>query len=143
MNSTPPAGLTLERPRTRQGFYPALLPKHQRNLPEAYQDARDAYGHAATVAGRALNIAMQAISSRIDTRGPGDALVLSVRDDGKGFDVTSVEEAYAQRGSLGLLNMKERAEIARGKLTIDSKIGKGTKVILALPLKPPSESNGN
>ncbi len=27
----------LERPRTRQGFYPAILPKHQRHLPEAYQ----------------------------------------------------------------------------------------------------------
>ena len=29
--------VTLERPRTRQGFYPAILPKHQRHLPEAYQ----------------------------------------------------------------------------------------------------------
>jgi putative transposase len=27
----------VERPRTRQGFYPAILPKHQRYLPEAYQ----------------------------------------------------------------------------------------------------------
>ena len=27
----------LERPRTREGFYPAILPKHQRHLPEAYQ----------------------------------------------------------------------------------------------------------
>ena len=27
----------LERPRTREGFYPAVLPKHQRYLPEAYQ----------------------------------------------------------------------------------------------------------
>lgn len=28
----------VERPRTRQGFYPAVLPKHQRHLPEAYQE---------------------------------------------------------------------------------------------------------
>jgi transposase-like protein len=27
----------LERPRTREAFYPAVLPKHQRHLPEAYQ----------------------------------------------------------------------------------------------------------
>jgi transposase-like protein len=27
----------LARPRTREGFYPAVLPKHQRYLPEAYQ----------------------------------------------------------------------------------------------------------
>jgi transposase-like protein len=30
--------LELHRPRTRQGFYPALLPKHQRYLPDSYQD---------------------------------------------------------------------------------------------------------
>jgi len=30
--------VSFERPRTRQGFYPALLPKHQRQLPQAYQD---------------------------------------------------------------------------------------------------------
>src|SRR5580765_6570939 len=29
--------VSLDRPRTRQGFYPAVLPKHQRHLPEAYQ----------------------------------------------------------------------------------------------------------
>lgn len=29
--------VALERPRTRQAFYPAVLPKHQRYLPEAYQ----------------------------------------------------------------------------------------------------------
>lgn len=30
--------VSFERPRTRQGFYPALLPKHQRHLPQTYQD---------------------------------------------------------------------------------------------------------
>ncbi|HWW03086.1 MAG TPA: IS256 family transposase [Candidatus Acidoferrum sp.] len=29
--------VALDRPRTRQGFYPAVLPKHQRHLPQAYQ----------------------------------------------------------------------------------------------------------
>lgn len=85
----------------------------------------------------------QAKSIWIVARQSHDTLTLSVRDDGKGFDVASVEEAYAQRGSLGLLNMKERAELARAKLTIDSKIGKGTKVTLVIPLdKPTAESTG-
>jgi len=66
-----------------------------------------------------------------------EALTLSVRDDGRGFDVASVEEAYAQRGNLGLLNMKERAELCHGKLTIDSEPGKGTTVTLTLPLNEP------
>lgn len=30
--------VTLQVPRTRQGFYPALLPKHQRHLPQAYHE---------------------------------------------------------------------------------------------------------
>lgn len=30
--------VSFDRPRTRQGFYPALLPKHQRQLPQAYQE---------------------------------------------------------------------------------------------------------
>jgi len=36
LKSAPPV-FELERPRTREGFYPAVLPKHQRHLPEAYQ----------------------------------------------------------------------------------------------------------
>src|SRR5687767_3276849 len=30
--------VSLQVPRTREGFYPALLPKHQRHLPEVYHD---------------------------------------------------------------------------------------------------------
>ncbi len=46
------------------------------SLPEAYQDARDAYGYAAHIANQALNTSLQAITSQIDTRGKGDALVI-------------------------------------------------------------------
>jgi signal transduction histidine kinase len=77
----------------------------------------------------------QAKSISISARQSATTLTLSIRDDGIGFDVASIEESYAQRGSLGLLNMKERAELAHGKLTIDSKIGKGTKVTLVMPLE--------
>lgn len=63
-----------------------------------------------------------------------DALILSVRDDGRGFEVATIEAAYPQRGSMGLLNMKERAEVCGGTLTIDSTPGTGTRVSLALPL---------
>jgi len=66
-------------------------------------------------------------------------LVLIVRDDGQGFDLENVDAAYAQRGSLGLLNMKERAEICHGKLTIDSNPGKGTTVTLTIPFDQPDQ----
>lgn len=60
-------------------------------------------------------------------------LVLSVRDDGCGFDVQRVQSLYAEQGRLGLLNMKERAEIAHAQLTIESSPGKGALVQLVIP----------
>jgi signal transduction histidine kinase len=67
------------------------------------------------------------------------SLTLCVRDDGRGFDLANVEESYAQRGNLGLLNMKERAEIANATLAINSKPGKGTLVTLTLPTGKPAQ----
>ena len=65
----------------------------------------------------------------------GETLVVTVRDNGKGFDLKAVEASYDQRGSLGLVNMRERAELIGGNLEIDSKIGRGTTVTLAVPMK--------
>lgn len=62
-----------------------------------------------------------------------DVLVLDVVDDGKGFDVSSVEGDYANRGSLGLLNLRERAELLNGVLKIDSVPGEGTRVRVIVP----------
>jgi signal transduction histidine kinase len=76
----------------------------------------------------------QAKNISISIKPMGGKLAVCVEDDGRGFDLTQVEEAYAQRGNLGLLNMKERAEIARGKLAIESKPGRGTTVTLTVPL---------
>ncbi len=61
-------------------------------------------------------------------------LVAVVEDDGEGFDMASVEGTYDQRGSLGLLNMRERAEMVDGMLTIRSVQGFGTTVTLRVPL---------
>ncbi|HIP96760.1 MAG TPA: sensor histidine kinase [Anaerolineae bacterium] len=61
-------------------------------------------------------------------------LVLGIRDDGRGFDVEAAEKQCDRRGSLGLLNMKERAELVGGCLTIESSPGHGTLVSLIAPL---------
>ncbi len=60
--------------------------------------------------------------------------VATVEDDGQGFDVAEVMDSYDQRGSLGLINMRERAELVEGTWTIESAIGQGTKVTLIVPL---------
>jgi signal transduction histidine kinase len=60
-----------------------------------------------------------------------------VEDNGTGFDAQAVDESYDKRGSIGLLNMKERAELIDGHLQIESSTtqpSSGTKVILRVPL---------
>jgi signal transduction histidine kinase len=67
-----------------------------------------------------------------------DQLVLGIKDDGHGFDVKAVERDYDQRGSFGLLNMHERAELIDGFLVIESsqvEPERGTVVTLRVPLK--------
>ena len=58
----------------------------------------------------------------------------TVRDDGQGFNVEEVEISYATRGSIGLLNLYERAEMLGGRISIESTLGQGTTVSLMVPL---------
>jgi signal transduction histidine kinase len=61
-------------------------------------------------------------------------LFAQVRDDGQGFDVADVESSYDERTSLGLVNMRERARLINGRLTIESKPSVGTAVTLLAPM---------
>jgi PAS domain S-box-containing protein len=63
-------------------------------------------------------------------RREGGAVQLIVEDDGRGFDV---EEAL-RRGRLGLLGMRERAQMLGGTLEIESTPGYGTAIYANLPL---------
>jgi len=61
-------------------------------------------------------------------------LLTTVRDDGQGFNLEEVEISYATRGSIGLLNLYERAEMLGGRISIESALGQGTTVSLTVPL---------
>lgn len=63
-----------------------------------------------------------------------DQLVASVRDRGRGFNIAAVESTYNTRGSLGLLNMRERAQLIGGECRIRSAEGQGTTVELRVPM---------
>lgn len=69
-----------------------------------------------------------------------DCLLVTVEDDGRGFDVKAVEASYGERGSIGLLNMRERAETMGGHWSIESTLGQGTRVGLSVPLYPQAET---
>jgi signal transduction histidine kinase len=63
-----------------------------------------------------------------------DTMLLEIQDDGVGFDKAQVASATEQRGSLGLKNMSERAEMVNGVFRLESAVGKGTIIRVVIPL---------
>lgn len=55
-------------------------------------------------------------------------VLLSVRDNGRGFNVPTSPDEFARQGHFGLLGLQERAEIITANLTIQSAPGQGTLV---------------
>ena len=64
-----------------------------------------------------------------------DVVLVEISDNGVGYDIDAVNANYDQRGSLGMINMRERTEVLNGTLRIDSAEGKGTTVTIMIPLK--------
>ncbi len=60
--------------------------------------------------------------------------LLEIEDDGIGFDVNAVDSTYHERGSLGMVNLRERSELVNGVLHIKSTPGKGTQIQVVIPL---------
>jgi signal transduction histidine kinase len=57
-------------------------------------------------------------------------MVLSIEDDGAGFDVAQAQRA----GHYGLRGMHELADIIGASLLIDSEPGRGTRVAVEIPV---------
>jgi len=62
-----------------------------------------------------------------------DKTVLTVKDNGKGFELTERIDDLTAAGKLGLAGMQERAQLIGGKLTLKSELGKGTTVTAEIP----------
>ena len=60
-------------------------------------------------------------------------IVMTITDNGKGFQVPERAEDMVSAGRLGLMGMYERAKLLNGDLQILSEPGKGTKLIVRLP----------
>ena len=58
-------------------------------------------------------------------------MILSVEDNGIGFDPQIIDEKGAEH--FGLQNLQERVRILKGKFIIDSKSGRGTKIMVKIP----------
>jgi signal transduction histidine kinase len=62
---------------------------------------------------------------------------VSIRDDGRGFDVARVPDE-GNGGSFGMETMRERAQSVGGKLSLTSRPGEGTTVTIELPTGGPA-----
>ena len=63
----------------------------------------------------------------------GGRLAISVRDDGRGFDLESVRARAANGASLGLIGMEERMALAGGSFELRSSPGQGTVLLATFP----------
>lgn len=83
------------------------------------------------------NVVRHARASRVSIRLQirRGRMILTVRDNGCGFDVAAMMKNSAQGQSFGLLSMQERASLANGSLEIESAPGEGTAIHAHLPYR--------
>jgi two-component system sensor histidine kinase DegS len=81
-----------------------------------------------------MNVRKHAQASEVSIKvsSSKDKLKIEIKDNGVGFDV---EKASKSTGHFGLLAMEERAKLVGGKITVKSKLGKGTVIRGVFPLK--------
>lgn len=75
----------------------------------------------------------QAKTIVVELKETSEAIYTVIKDDGKGFDMNVVMNNYEQRGSLGMINLRERTELIGGELTMTSAPGQGTQITLTVP----------
>lgn len=59
---------------------------------------------------------------------------ITVKDNGKGFDLPKSVGDLTRSGKLGLAGMQERVQLLGGNITLESKPGKGTSIIVEAPI---------
>ncbi|MGI8609525.1 MAG: sensor histidine kinase [Candidatus Dormibacteria bacterium] len=70
----------------------------------------------------------QSTSTEVTLNLSHERVLTLIRDDGQGFDVPKIEASLARNRNLGLISMRERAELERGSLVLKSHPGKGTEI---------------
>jgi signal transduction histidine kinase len=113
----------------------------------------DEIGYDVQIAGTIFSVVQEAITNikrhanarnvwlSLDVK--NNRFVVTVRDDGEGFEVNKMEEHYDKRSSFGMLNMRERAQLIEAELQIQSRTeapNRGTTILLNVPLSATATS---
>ena len=76
----------------------------------------------------------KASSVKVSIRVDSGVVYLEVSDDGKSFSLAAIRKEKSGK-YLGLIGMRERAEMIGGSFDLDSTPGKGTKISVRIPCR--------
>ncbi|MBI5310413.1 MAG: sensor histidine kinase [Actinobacteria bacterium] len=76
----------------------------------------------------------QAHHARVDVHLDEGAIQITITDDGVGYEA-AVTGPSAEGSHLGLLGMRERADMLGGTFSIEGRSGSGTRIVAVLPIK--------
>jgi signal transduction histidine kinase len=79
----------------------------------------------------------QADHIKVHLKETSTAIHVTIVDDGQGFDVNKLGHGYEQQGNLGIVSIRERAELIGGELEIKSASGQGTRITFKVPKSAP------
>jgi signal transduction histidine kinase len=119
--------------KRRYGFE-VMLAVEDLDLPgqvegELFRIAQEAVVNAGRHAeAKGVSISLRSVDSTVELR---------VADDGHGFDPDGDGLQMSKAGHIGLASMRERAELLRGELDIESS-ERGTRVLVRVPLPKPA-----
>jgi signal transduction histidine kinase len=100
--------------------------------------AKEAQGTLFNIVQESLNNALKYAEARhiwLKLERSGYRLQITIRDDGKGFNVEEGKARAKARGSYGLSNLSDRARLINGRTEIESEPGQGTTIRVHVPLE--------
>jgi len=71
----------------------------------------------------------------------GNEVIVTISDNGEGFELPKQLSDFTRRGKLGLTGMMERVRLIGGKLEVSSQQGKGTTIMVRAPTKLYTQSS--
>lgn len=71
-----------------------------------------------------------AAEAEIKIKKIADKVIISIKDDGRGFDLNDIKPSGS---GLGLVGLKERTNMIGGTISINSSVGNGTEIKINLP----------
>ena len=79
---------------------------------------------------------------RINLIDTPSSIIATIEDNGAGFDVKKTLSSQEANRGLGLLGIKERVSLVKGKVTIKSELQKGTVIRLEIPKQHLEKTDG-